>query len=165
MRPPFGRTLLGGLIATLAFTVVLYFIAPWGVGHSMDIAKMIGGLLGVSWGVGLFIHFVLGVLVFAFIYGNAAYHGLPGASWAKGLFWGGILWFLAEAVFVPMVGGGFFHAHAGGFPAVFWSLIGHLAYGILLGAIAGRPLAYHVPEEHRVREHVPPIREPHHQRR
>jgi hypothetical protein len=57
----------------------------------------------------------------------------------KGTTWGIVLWFLAQTVVMPMMGGGFFSMAMGGMMAVMGSLIGHLLYGSILGAIAGGP--------------------------
>ena len=52
----------------------------------------------------------------------------------KGITWGLVLWLLAQVVMMPMMGAGFFSVSV--MPAM-GSLIGHLAYGWLLGWIAG----------------------------
>ena len=62
---------------------------------------------------------------------------LPGGPVTKGVTFGVVLWLLAQSVVMPMVGAGFFSAHAGGAMAAFASLLGHLIYGATLGAIAG----------------------------
>ena len=49
-----------------------------------------------------------------------------------------MLWVLAEAVIMPLMGAGFFSAEvAQPLLAVICSFIGHAIYGILLGALAG----------------------------
>jgi hypothetical protein len=53
------------------------------------------------------------------------------------MLWGVVLWFLSQAIVTPMMGGGFFSADMGGMMAVVASLMGHVVYGVLLGAIAG----------------------------
>lgn len=55
----------------------------------------------------------------------------------EGILWGVVLWFLSQAIVTPMMGGGFFSADMGGMMAVVASLMGHVVYGVLLGAIAG----------------------------
>ena len=45
---------------------------------------------------------------------------------------------------MPMMGGGFFSSQMGGAMAATGSLVGHLVYGGLLGAIAGSPSARRV---------------------
>lgn len=67
---------------------------------------------------------------------------LPGAPWLKGATWGVILWAIAQAVVMPAMGMGFFASRT---PqpalAVAGSLIVHLVYGGILGAIGGRAAA------------------------
>jgi hypothetical protein len=46
---------------------------------------------------------------------------------------------MAQVIVMPMMGAGFFSVAAGGVMAAMASLIGHLVYGSLLGAIAGAP--------------------------
>jgi uncharacterized membrane protein YagU involved in acid resistance len=83
------------------------------------------------------IHFINGTIIFPLIYAYVLYGVLPGGPTVKGMTWGVILWLLAQSVVMPMMGGGFFSANAGGVMAVVGSLLGHLIYGGLLGAIAG----------------------------
>lgn len=137
MKPDIKRSVVGGIVGTAAFTFILYVVAPGFVGHPIDIARMLSGLLSVSWGVGMAVHAVIGVLVLPFVYERWVYAWLRGRPWMKGILFGAVVWFVAEAVVVPAAGGGFFHAHAGGAMAVLASLIAHFFYGALLGWIAG----------------------------
>ncbi len=137
MRPNIGKTILGGLVGTVVMTLMMYFVAPMMLGRPMDVAAMLGGMLGGSWTMGMLMHFINGSLIFALIYAYLLYRALPGAPWLKGTIWGLILWFLSQAMLTPMMGGGFFSANAGGLMAVMASLIGHVIYGALLGALAG----------------------------
>jgi hypothetical protein len=52
-----------------------------------------------------------------------------------------VLSLLAQVIVMPMMGGGFFSSAMGGMTAVIGSLMGHLLYGSVLGAIAGAPQA------------------------
>ena len=54
-----------------------------------------------------------------------------------GLIFGVVLWVAAVVMVMPMAGAGFMMANIGGMMAVMASLMGHLVYGGLLGAIAG----------------------------
>lgn len=105
----------------------------------MDIARMLGSMLGDNWWAGMIMHFVNGTIVFPVIFALLLVKRLPGVPIVKGIIWGAILWLLAQAVVMPMMGAGFFSAHAGGMMAVMGSLMGHLVYGGLLGSIAGSP--------------------------
>jgi uncharacterized membrane protein YagU involved in acid resistance len=130
------QAILGGFVATLVMTAMMYFVAPM-MGLNMDIAQMLGSILGGSWAMGMLMHFTLGTVVFPLIYVVVLYAWLPGGPVVKGATWGVILWFLAQTVVMPMMGAGFFSMAMGGMMAAMGSLVGHLLYGTILGAIAG----------------------------
>lgn len=134
-----AKAILGGFVGTVVITVMMYFVAPMMLGQPMDMAAMLGGMLGGSWAMGMLAHLVAGMVIFPAIYAYFLYRVLPGEPWLKGTIWGIVLWFLSQAVVTPMIGGGFFSADAGGLMAVMASLIGHALYGVLLGGIAGAP--------------------------
>jgi uncharacterized PurR-regulated membrane protein YhhQ (DUF165 family) len=137
----FKKAVFAGFFATLAMTMLMY-VAPMMGMPKMDIAAMLGGMLGGgmpepmggSWLLGMFIHFVNGTVIFPLIFAFLLYGRFPGAPVAKGILWGVILWFLAQAMVMPMMGAGFFASNAPQpFLAVFGSLMGHLVYGAILG--------------------------------
>ncbi len=130
------RAMIGGFVATLVMTAMMYFVAPM-MGLNMDIAQMLGSVLGGSWAMGMLMHFILGTVVFPLIYVLVLYAWLPGGPVVKGAVWGVILWFLAQVVVMPMMGAGLFSMAMGGMMAAGGSLVGHLLYGTVLGAIAG----------------------------
>ncbi len=55
----------------------------------------------------------------------------------KGITWGVVLWVMAQLFVMPMMGAGIFGLKMGGVMSAFGSLIGHIAYGALLGWIGG----------------------------
>jgi len=103
----------------------------------MDIARTLGDFLGIGWTGGMVLHFINGSLIFPLVYAFVLFGVLPGGPVTKGVTFGVVLWFLAQSVVMPMVGGGFFSANAGGAMAAVASFIGHMVYGATLGAIAG----------------------------
>lgn len=137
MQPNPVKAILGGFIGTVVMTLMMYFVAPMMLGKPMDVAAMLGQMLGGSWMMGMVMHFVNGTVIFPLIYVYLLYRVLPGGPWLKGVIWGLILWFLLEALVIPMMGGGIFSAKAGGLMAVMAALIAHAVYGALLGAVAG----------------------------
>ncbi len=137
-RPNPLKAILGGFVGTVAMTLMMYFVAPMMLGKPMDVAAMLAGALGASWMTGMAIHLINGSVIFPLIYAYLLYRVLPGEPWVKGTVFGVILWFLSQALVTPMMGGGVFSAKAGGLMAVMASLIGHLVYGILLGAVSAR---------------------------
>lgn len=139
MQPNTARVLTGGFVGTVLMTLMMYFVAPMMLGRPMDIAAMLGGMLGGSWAMGMLMHLINGTVIFPLIYGYLVYRRLPGEPWLKGTSWGLILWFVSQAFVVPMMGGGLFSAQAGGLMAVMASLVGHVIYGAVLGVVAGAP--------------------------
>lgn len=137
-HPTFARAALGGLVGTLAMTIMMYVVAPM-MGLRMDIAAMLGSMLGGSWIAGLTMHFVNGSVIFPAIYVYALYAHLPGSPAVRGTIWGVALWLVAQTVVMPMMGAGLFSSAMGGMMAAMGSLIGHLLYGSLLGIIASAP--------------------------
>ena len=137
MKPIVKKTILGGLVGTAVLTMMMYLVAPMMLGHAMDIAAMLGSLMGNSWALGMAAHWMNGVVIFPLLYAFLIYRLLPGSPIARGALWGLGLWLIAQAMVMPMMGAGFFSSAAGGMVAVVASLIGHILYGGILGKIAG----------------------------
>ena len=135
MRPQVTRVVFGGLIGTLAMTALMYVGAPM-MGVRMDIAAMLGSMLGGSWAAGLAMHLVSGAAVFPLAFGYALAARLPGPPVLRGALWGTALWLIAQTMVMPMIGAGLFSAAAGGMVAAVASLVGHLVYGTILGAVS-----------------------------
>jgi len=136
MRPNWNRAILGGFVGTLALTFLMYKVAPMMGMMKMDIAGMLGQMLG-GWAMGMAMHFVNGTIIFPLIYAFFLYRLLPGPPVVKGLVWGVVLWLIAQLMIMPMMGAGLFSMKTGGMMAAIGSLVGHLVYGALLGGIAG----------------------------
>lgn len=140
-----GRAVLGGFIATLVMTIIMYMAPMMGM-PKMDIAGMLGSMMSGSmpppssaaWWMGMIVHFFLGSVLFSLIYAYLLYSALRGSNWMRGAEWGTVLWLLAQVVVMPMMGSGVFSTHTPA-PAmmVMGSLVGHLVYGAILGAISG----------------------------
>lgn len=139
-----------GFAATLWVMTMLMYGAPMMGMPKMDIASMLGSMLGQgmpvpasgAWWIGMMMHFINGSIIIPLIYAYVLYSVLPGAPWLKGMTWGLILWAIAQAMVMPMMGMGFFSSGAPQpMMAVAGGLIGHLVYGGILGAIAGGPAA------------------------
>ena len=138
MKPNIGRAILGGLVGTIVLTLLMYIGAPMMGIPKMDIAAMLGSLLG-GWTMGMVMHFVNGVLIFPLIYTFVLFSRLPGIPATKGILWGLTLWLIAGLMVMPMMGAGIFGTANGGMMAAAASLMGHIVYGALLGVIAGGP--------------------------
>jgi uncharacterized membrane protein YagU involved in acid resistance len=141
MKPNLVQSMVGGLAGTVVMSLMMRFVAPIMLGHPMDIASLIGKMMGGSLAMGLVVHLMNGVVIFPAVYALVAFRMLPGPPVLRGTLWGGVLWLLAEAVVMPMAGAGFFSAEIGGATAAVAALIGHLVYGALLGLIGGAVVA------------------------
>jgi uncharacterized membrane protein YagU involved in acid resistance len=139
MKPNLTRAFLGGLVGTAALTLMMYKVAPMMTGKPMDIAGMLGQMLG-GWTIGMVMHVINGTVIFPLAYALLLHRFLPGPPVVKGMVWGVILWLIAQLTVLPMMGAGVFSMNAGGPKAAMASLIGHLVYGALLGSIAREDL-------------------------
>ena len=139
MKPDLKKAFGGGVVATIVMTLMAMYVAPMMTGMPMDIAAMIAGMAGMSWTVGMVIHLMMGIIIFPLIYVYVVYDRVPGSPLVRGLIWGVLLWIAAVLVVMPMAGAGFLMANIGGMMAVMASLIAHLVYGAILGAMTGGP--------------------------
>ena len=137
MKPNLMKSLGGGLAGTVVMSMMMRFVAPMMLGHPMDIAAMLGNMMGGSFALGMAAHLMNGIVIFPLAYAFLAFRFLPGPPVARGMLFGAILWLLAEIMVMPMAGAGFFSSEIGGAKAVMAALMGHLVYGALLGAIGG----------------------------
>ena len=135
MRPTVTRLVFGGLAGTLVMTAMMYMVAPM-MGVRMDIAAMLGSMVGGSWAAGLFMHVALGTLVFPLVFGYLVVSRVPGPAVLRGALWGTALWLIAQTMVMPMMGAGLFSAAVGGMVAAVGSLVGHLLYGAILGTVS-----------------------------
>jgi hypothetical protein len=108
------------------------------MGLYMDVAAILGSMLGGSWAAGMVMHFERCRHLSGDPY-IVLYMHLPGFPAATGTMWGAVLWLLVQTMVMPVMSGGFFSAAIGGMMAAGGSLIGHVIYGSLLGVIASTP--------------------------
>jgi len=139
MKTDICRACLGGFLGTIVVTCMVAFASPTLVGGPSDIAAVLAPLMGGSWLAGLAMQFAVGTLILPTLYLALLDRRLPGGPALRGFAWGLMLWVFSQAVVIPAMGCGFFGAAAGGFRVAADSLIGHLAYGLVLGMLAGSP--------------------------
>lgn len=145
MKPDMAKVLVGGLVASVAFAVMIYLIAPLLVGHTLDIGNIPVDMAGAgAWGLGIVTFVILGVIAFPIAYGSVVYRIFMGLPWFRGMSFGMALWIITMLVIVPIAGGGMFYQHAGGTAAALFSLAAFALYGTLLGGVGGYGVA---PEE------------------
>ncbi len=133
MQTSMGRVIAGGVVGTLVMTAVGLFAAPMMGMPAMNPADMLAAQMGGMVALGWAAHLMIGV-VLAVIYWKIALAHLPGPPFVRGIIFSLAPWLMAQIMVMPMMGMPLFSgsaAMAGG------SLIGHMVYGAVLGAIVG----------------------------
>lgn len=138
------RATAAGVIGTAVITA-LWQVEPAiglpriAVGHilstfmAVSVAHLNVGIVG-----GWVVHFIVGILL-ALLYAGVFAERLPGSPIRRGATYGVLVFILAQALFMPLVGGGFFSR--GDVELLLGSLLGHIAYGIVVGWIYDLPSA------------------------
>jgi Family of unknown function (DUF6789) len=130
------RSLIGGFAGTVVFTLMGLFVAPNVIGQPMDVAALLAPMLGGSHTTGMIAHFVTGTVVFPIAYLVLGIRYLPGPAWLRGAIFMIPVYFVAMALVMPILGQGLFF---GSPPKAMVALMGHVAFGLVMGAIIGRP--------------------------
>jgi uncharacterized membrane protein YagU involved in acid resistance len=128
-----GRAALAGLAATTVMTMLMLMAPAMGM-PPMNIGAMLGSVMGGNVVLGWIAHFMIGI-VLALAYAAIAATALPGPPAVRGAVFSLIPWLMAQLVVMPMMGMGLF---SGSMIAAGGSLMGHIAYGIVLGLVYGR---------------------------
>jgi len=136
MNVNFGRAALAGIIGTVMMTVVGLYAAPVMGIPMMNPAEMLADQMGGSAVMGWIAHFMIGMIL-AVVYAAVA-GSLPGPLVVRGALYALAPWLLAQVVVMPMMGMGFF---SGAVNLAIGSLIGHIIYGVVVGAAYGKPPA------------------------
>ena len=134
MRPyDVAKAMVGGLLGTLLQTIMVYGVAPMIAGQSMDGVAITGHACAPS----LLAHLLSGSVIFPLGYVWLSPRAFSGPPVLQGMFWAGLIWFVAEVIMAPMLGVEVLSAALGGLPAALRALLGYLVYGATLGSIAG----------------------------
>jgi uncharacterized membrane protein YagU involved in acid resistance len=133
----FVRALEAGFAGTVAMTAFA-FMGPFMGMPKMSAQDMLAGFMGVPTIIGWLAHLMIGS-VLALLYVYVVAEKMPGKPWVQGALFGLIPWLLLQVMVNPMMGAGVFAANT---PApmrmIVGSLMGHLVYGGVLGAVYGR---------------------------
>lgn len=132
MNIAYGRAVLAGIAGTAVMTIVAAWVAPMMGMPPMNPAEMLAGSMGGSLALGWIAHFMIGTIL-ALIYAAVA-PALPGPPAARGALYGIAPFLVAQIVVMPMMGMPFF---SGSMVMAMGSLIGHLIYGAIVGAVYG----------------------------
>ncbi len=147
----FGRAVLAGLIATIIMSIVQAMAPMMGLPR-MDIAALVGSMLGGSLVVGWIVHLMMGSILWAAVYAYIVEPRLGGAPWVRGLTYGFLLAVFVLIIGFPVLGAmfssltpkpGFLGMGIGGAMGTMGVIIGHLVYGLVLGGIYGQPASEH----------------------
>jgi hypothetical protein len=130
------RALAGGFAGTVLFTMMGLFVAPHVIGQPMDVAALMAPMLGGSHTLGVIAHFVTGTVVFPIAYLVIGISRLPGPAWLRGAIFLIPLYLVAMVVVMPILGQGLFFGSA---PKAMVALMGHVVFGLVMGAIIGKP--------------------------
>ena len=134
MNINFGKAVTGGVAGTVAMTVVAVYVAPMMGMPPMNPADMLADKMGGVMAAGWVAHFMIGTIL-AIVY--AAVSGrIPGAPPLRGALFAIAPWLLAQIAVMPMMGMPVF---SGSMSMAMGSLVGHLVYGGVLGAVYGQP--------------------------
>jgi hypothetical protein len=131
------QALVGGFVGTVLFTLMGMFVSPKVIGQPMDVAALIAPVLGGSHTAGVIAHFVTGTIVFPIAYLVLGIRWLPGPGWLRGALFLIPLYLGAMVVVMPLLGQGLFFDSA---PKAIVALMGHIVFGLSMGAIIGRPV-------------------------
>ena len=151
MEGNFGRAVVGGFVATLAMSIIQAMAPMMGLPR-MDIVAMVGSMVGGSLVLGWIIHLMMGTILWVAAYAYLAEPRLGGAPWVRGLSYGFLLAIFVLGIGFPLVGAmfpslapkpGFLGMGMGGAMGTMGVIIGHVIYGLVLGAIYGQPASEH----------------------
>ena len=136
------RAVVAGVVGTAAMTVLMLGAPKLGLAK-LAIGQQLSTFLAVSVGylpvgpfTGWIVHFGFGI-VLAIIYALVFQERLTGPPVLRGALYGVLVFILAQLVFMPLMGAGVFSR--GDVPMLVGSLIMHLVYGGVDGAICGEP--------------------------
>ena len=137
-----GRAAVAGLVGTAAMTALLLVEPSVGL-PKIAMGQVLASSLGLTTArlpigpaVGWGLHFIIGMGL-ALIYAAAFDRRLPGSAVVRGMLYGVLVFVVAQIVFMPLVGGGFFSR--GDLELLAGSLLGHLLYGGVTGWAYGEP--------------------------
>ena len=133
MNANLGKVVVGGVLGTLTMTAVGVYIAPMMGMPPMNPADMLAMKMGGSLILGWMGHMMIGI-VLALIFAKFALGRLPGPALVQGALFSVVPWLMAQLVVMPMMGMGLF---SGSMQLALGSLVGHLMYGAVMGAVVG----------------------------
>jgi len=132
MKINFTKAVAAGIVGTLVMTAVGLWVAPLMGMPPMNPADMLAGAMGGNVALGWIGHLMIGTIL-AVIYAAVA-PWLPGPPALRGALYAIAPFLLAQIMVMPMMGMPVF---SGSVVLAAGSLIGHLVYGAVVGAVYG----------------------------
>lgn len=126
--------LVAGFIATVVLSAMMVAKTTMGVMPDLDIIAMLSAMMAASVPMGWIWHFMIGTLAWG---GGFAllYSVIPGSgALMKGIWFGIAAWLGMMVDVMPMAGAGLF-GMAFGFMAPMMTLVLHIIFGAVLGAV------------------------------
>jgi hypothetical protein len=126
--------LVAGFVATVVLSAMMVAKTMMGVLPELDVAKMLGMMMGASETIGWLGHFMIGTIAWG---GGFAllFNVIPGGSaLLKGIVFGIAAWLGMMVMVMPMAGAGLFGMNLG-IMAPMMTLVLHIVFGAVLGAV------------------------------
>lgn len=141
MKPGILKSVIGGIIATLAMTAIM-FMAPFMGLPEMNAAKMLSDMMHIPLALGWMMHFMIGV-IFAITYGQLIikWLGKINSKVLRGAIFGVVVFVFAQIMMaamdavMPAPKMSMPDAHVNMALMMVGSIFGHLVYGIVVALI------------------------------
>ncbi len=135
MQSKFGKAIVGGIIGALVMSAVGLWVAPMMGIAKMNPADMLAMKMGGSAVLGWTGHLMIGAIL-AVTYAAFVASRLPGPPAIRGALFSIAPWLVTELVMMPMMGMPMF---SGSVSPAMGSLVGHVVFGLIVGAVVGVP--------------------------
>lgn len=137
MQKNISKTIFAGLAGTLVMSILMLMAPAMGL-PPMPVGAMLANFMGIPIALGWAMHFMIGsmlALSYTFLFSPR----IPGNGVVRGILFSVLPWLLSQVAINPMMGAGLFALNTPA-PAltVLGSLMGHMFYGAVLGALDSR---------------------------
>ena len=128
---------VAGFIATVVLSLLMVAKTMMGVMPELDVAKMLGMMMGTGEAMGWVGHFMIGTIAWGGAFA-LLYTYIPGGSpIGKGVVFGIAAWLMMMIAVMPMAGAGLFGMNLG-IMAPMMTLALHIIFGAVLGFVFAR---------------------------
>ena len=128
---------VAGFIATVVLSLLMVAKTMMGVMPELDVAKMLGMMMGTGEAMGWVGHFMIGTIAWGGAFA-LLYSYIPGGNpIGKGVVFGIVAWLMMMIAVMPMAGAGLFGMNLG-IMAPMMTLALHIIFGAVLGFVFAR---------------------------